>query len=119
MIPTRARTVTGGVIVGLVMLVVGLVSLIVSDRLHQVDQNTAAVTLLTDCVTPGPNPAPATGHVCWDRLHDPKATDGAVALIVDDLYCDQRRAQHKLPAVPDPTMPCRNQTDPSIYPGGP
>jgi hypothetical protein len=81
------------------------------------EQNQRNGNLLVDCVTPGPSPGPVTGHPCWDRLHDTKSTDGAVALIVDNIYCDQRRAQAKLPAVPDPTQPCRFQTDPSIYPG--
>ncbi len=80
----------------------------------------ASQDLLVDCVTPGPNQLtaenPLTGHGCWDRLHDPKGADAAVAVIVDDLYCDQRRAQAKLPPVPDPRKPCRDQTDPSVYP---
>lgn len=79
--------------------------------------------LLVDCVTPTPGPTPEDPtpkmHVCWDRLHDPKATGDAVAVIVDDLYCDQRRAQAKLPAVPDPTKLCRAQTPAAIYPGLP
>ncbi len=73
--------------------------------------------LLVDCVTPGPKVGAVTGHECWDRLHDPRATGDAVAVIVDNLYCDQRRAQAKLPAVPDPKVMCRLQTPPDIYPG--
>jgi len=73
--------------------------------------------LLVECVTPGPDPAPTTGHGCWDRLHDPSATNGAVALIADDIYCSLARGQAKQPPPSDPTKPCRTQTDPSIYPG--
>ena len=88
-------------------------------------QNTSAVreqsALLVNCTTPGTNPnAKAindTGNACWDRLHDPRATDGAVAKIVDDIYCDQRRAQAKLPIVPDPTMSCREQTPSEVLAG--
>lgn len=79
--------------------------------------NKANGDLLVNCTTPGPNPPPHSGNDCWDRLHDPAATSAAVALIVDDVYCDQRRAQHKLPAVPDPRVPCRDQTPADVYPG--
>lgn len=78
-------------------------------------------SLLVECTTPGTNPNPKsandTGNACWDRLHNPDGGNTAVALIVDDLYCDQRRAQHKLNAVPDPTKSCRSQTPADVYPG--
>lgn len=82
------------------------------------EENRANGQRLVDCVTPNPHPAGDPDPGCWDRLHDPHDTDTAVALIVDNIYCDQRRAQHHLPAVTDPRIPCRAQTDPSIYPGG-
>lgn len=89
-----------------------------TNKVHELGiSNKLNGDLLVNCTTPGPNPPPHSGNDCWDRLHDPAATSAAVALIVDNIYCDQRRAQHKLPAVPDPRVPCRDQTPADVYPG--
>lgn len=105
------------VLVGVLLLLISATGLVVT--VASLNGGSRQRNLLVDCVTPGPKVGAVTGHKCWDRLHDPHATDNAVALIVDDLYCDQRRAQHKLPAVADPTVPCRSQTAPDVYPGEP
>lgn len=84
--------------------------------------NRANGDLLVDCVTPGPRTPtpddPTTGHPCWDRLRDPRPMDDLAARITDNGNCDRRRLAAGLPAVPDLRRPCRDQTDPSVYPGG-
>ena len=76
--------------------------------------NEANGKLLVECTTPGTKPNPTaindTGNACWDRLHNPNGTDSAIAVIVDNIYCDHRRAQAKLPPVSDPSKSCRAQT---------
>lgn len=115
----RSVLVIAAVTVGLVMIYISLRQTgevkSIGNRLDTTaTANKANGDLLVNCVTPGTNPHPTsvadTGNACWDRLHSPSGTDSAITRIVDDLYCDHRRAQAKLPVVPDPTKSCREQT---------
>ncbi len=103
----------------MVLVLVKLVFLILLFDVAQT--NKANGDLLIECTTPGTNPnaraVNETGNACWDRLHAPGGTDAAVALIVDNIYCDHRRAQAKLPPVSDPKKSCREQTDSEILNG--
>ena len=97
-------------------------NLIQTSQLESVARvNRSNGDLLVNCTTPGTNPTPKsasdTGNACWDRLHATAGTNDAIATIVDDIYCDHRRAQAKLPPVPDPRVLCRNQTPAEVLNG--
>ncbi len=115
----RSVLITVALVVGLVMITISLRQTGKVERIGKRLDSTATANkangdLLVNCVTPGTNPAPKsasdTGNECWDRLHSTSGTDSAIAAIVDNIYCDHRRALADLPIVPDPSRPCRSQT---------
>jgi hypothetical protein len=72
-----------------------LVSAVILTALIQIgntqDQAIRNQELLIECTTPGTNPTPKasndTGNPCWDRLHDPNASAGAIADIRKSIDC--------------------------------
>ncbi len=114
----RTAFVTVALIIGLVLIVLNFLQ---TRQVKDIGSgNRANGELLVECTTPGTNPDAKsisdTGNACWDRLHAPGQSSDAIALIMDNIYCDHRRAQAKLPAI-DPTRPCRDQTPADVYPG--
>lgn len=97
-----------------VLLIVGMLTL-----RAVAEQNRRNGEILVDCTTPTPaatpdNPKPAA-HVCFER--GGRATAKAVAAIVVDVDCRARRQEARMPAPPEPNLPCTEQTPPDIYPG--
>lgn len=91
----------------------------VSERSETDRRLTAIAERLDNCTTPTPAPTPEKPtpavHDCYERGGSATAT--AIAQIVVDIDCRGRRQQARIPAPPDPTRPCTDQTPESVYPG--
>lgn len=108
----------GGILVGLVSIIVGLTSFIVSNSLGQVGENTKTINNTTEIlrivVAVTGCTIEDTPESCRKKLADNSTAEGARR--ITEVDCITRRALAGLPA-PNSSGTCASQTPPEVYPG--